>query len=489
MKKHNLSWLWGSMLMLFLFALPLVLLRPAAPGDVTDPWKTVPVHRDHLDHRAFFSEPLTDPRDATRACLSCHETAARDLMATGHWKWEGEEVDVPGRSGKIRVGKKHLINNFCIGIRGNWTTCVSCHAGYGWDSDTYDFTREENVDCLICHDWTGTYVKGEGGLPPADVDLLQVARSVGYPKRENCGICHIYGGGGEGVKHGDLDQTLVNPAAEVDVHMGRADMLCIDCHRTDRHRIAGTSFSVSITHDNPLFCTDCHPDVPHRDRRINTHLASVACETCHISTYAKRAPTKTEWDWSRAGNPDRPDDVHTYLKIKGEFVYEENVVPEYRWFNFTVQRYLLGDPIDPETPTDLNRPLGDLNDPAAKIWPFKIHRATQPYDRVHRTLLQPVTSGDGGYWHDFDWAKALRLGAETTGLPFSGEYGFARTRMYWPLSHMVSPKEQALQCCDCHSTGRRGRNRMDWAALGYPQDPIHTGGRLTNRQLQSEESR
>jgi len=37
----------------------------------------------------------------------------------------------------------------------------------------------------------------------------------------------------------------------------------------------------------------------------------------------------------------------------------------------------------------------------------------------------------------------------------------------------VQPKEQALQCYDCH--GENGR--MDWAALGYFGDPMTWGGR------------
>jgi hypothetical protein len=45
--------------------------------------------------------------------------------------------------------------------------------------------------------------------------------------------------------------------------------------------------------------------------------------------------------------------------------------------------------------------------------------------------------------------------------------------MFWPLTHMVVPKEKALGCTDCH--GDRGR--MDWKALGYAGDPISTGGR------------
>jgi hypothetical protein len=45
--------------------------------------------------------------------------------------------------------------------------------------------------------------------------------------------------------------------------------------------------------------------------------------------------------------------------------------------------------------------------------------------------------------------------------------------MYWVLSHMVAPKEEALQCHDCHGAD----SRMDWAELGYYGDPIRWGGR------------
>ncbi len=68
---------------------------------------------------------------------------------------------------------------------------------------------------------------------------------------------------------------------------------------------------------------------------------------------------------------------------------------------------------------------------------------------------------------------AAKLGSEAAGLPYSGQYGFAPTKMYWTLSHLVQPKEEALQCTDCHSEN----GRMDWEALGYYGDPMNWGGR------------
>ena len=75
-----------------------------------------------------------------------------------------------------------------------------------------------------------------GGYPAEGVDLLAVAQSVGTPTRENCGGCHFDGGGGNGVKHGDLDESLIFPPESVDVHMGGNDFQCVDCHQTEDHR-------------------------------------------------------------------------------------------------------------------------------------------------------------------------------------------------------------------------------------------------------------
>ena len=43
------------------------------------------------------------------------------------------------------------------------------------------------------------------------------------------------------------------------------------------------------------------------------------------------------------------------------------------------------------------------------------------------------------------------------GLPYSGEYGFVETIMYWPVNHMVAPKDQAVGCAECHVRGDEGR--------------------------------
>ena len=380
---------------------------------------------------------------------------------------------VEGRDEPISTGKKTTINNFCIGIRGNWSSCTACHAGYGWEDETFDFENTANVDCLVCHDSSGGYLKSKSGLPAEGVDLLASAKSVALPTRSNCGGCHFRGGGGNAVKHGDLDDSLLYPDESLDVHMGRYDFQCIDCHQTTDHVITGRSITVSVDMQNQIACTDCHQETLHADARINAHTGTVACQTCHVPRVAIKEATKTHWDWSEAGDETREENTHEYLKIKGSFIYEKNLKPEFRWFNGLADRYLLGDTLEAGDVTALNRPRGDISDPNARIWPFKIHIAVQPYDRQNNYLLQPVTSGQGGYWKEFDWDQALQLGAEVTGMDYSGDFGFTTTTMYWPQTHMVAPKTEALQCQACHCED----GCLDWESLGFPGDPIKWGSR------------
>ena len=136
-------------------ALLLILLPAEGSPPRDDPWARVPVSPNHVDHKGFYPEPFADAHAVTKACLHCHPDSAKEVMATSHWNWAGQIVKLPGREEILAVGKRNLINNFCIGIQSNWPRCTSCHAGYGWKDDSFDFTNELNVDCLVCHDTTG----------------------------------------------------------------------------------------------------------------------------------------------------------------------------------------------------------------------------------------------------------------------------------------------------------------------------------------------
>jgi len=433
--------------------------------------------------------PFATPMAVTQKCLECHDTAAHDIMQTSHWTWELAQ-DLTGQ-GNVYRGKKNAINNFCISINGNWARCTSCHIGYGWKDGSFDFTDQSRVDCLVCHDTTGTYVKpgpaagmpagytGNEKLDGKPVDLVAVARSAGNPNRGNCITCHGYGGGGNNVKHGDIDSSMEMPGKELDVHMGSdgQNFTCQACHTTNQHDIKGNAMVVSPGGKNHIACTDCHDQEPHRETLLNKHMDTVACQTCHIPEFAKEIPTKLAWDWSTAGKDkvEVETDAYgkeTYHKNKGNFIWGKDVVPTYAWYNGKGGAYLPGDIIDPARVTKLSWPEGDIDDMKAKIYPFKVHKGNQIYDTKHNYLITPKVFGKKGdpdaYWVNYDWQKAAAAGMKATGLDFSGEYGFAPTEMYWRINHMVVPAANALGCLDCHGDS----GRLDWQALGYKADPM-----------------
>jgi octaheme c-type cytochrome (tetrathionate reductase family) len=421
-----------------------------------------------VDHKKFavLNEKFSSPQEVTETCISCHTERHLEVMQSNHWNWEREEY-IEGR-GIVSIGKKNVVNNFCIGIEGNEQSCAKCHIGFGMTNTGFSYTDAKNIDCLVCHDKTETYVKGNdlAGLPDPSLDLNLISQNVGKPKRSNCGVCHFFGGGGNNVKHGDLEKSMFEPSRDVDVHMAveGANMECIACHTTEKHNILGKMYSLSSMNRNRGLCEDCHTQNPHYADILNEHTVKVACQTCHIPTYAKVNATKTSWDWSTAGRlrnglPYEEDDAdgnHTYLSIKGSFEWGKNLKPEYVWFNGTADHYLLGEVFDDTTKAlKINTLNGSYNDFDSKIIPVKIHRAVQPYDPVLKVLIQPKLfadkKGEGAFWQDFNWRRASEVGMKDVSLDFSGEVGFMRTEMYWPVNHMVSTKELTVQCNECHT--------------------------------------
>jgi octaheme c-type cytochrome (tetrathionate reductase family) len=425
-----------------------------------------------VDHSLFpqLKKKFVKPQEVTAACISCHNGRAAEVMHSTHWNWD--RIEYVAGKGIRGVGKKNVLNNFCIGISGNEQSCNKCHIGYGYANAKFNFNDSLNVDCLACHDNSSTYIKAVGGagMPDVSVNLNFVAQHVGKPLRADCGTCHFFGGGGNNVKHGDLEKSLFDPSRGVDVHMASdgLDMQCVDCHTAAKHQMLGKMYSVSSMNRNRVECEQCHSTMPHTDDIINKHTLKVACQTCHIPIYAKVNPTKLHWDWSTAGKlkngqPYAETDssgTDVYMSIKGSFVWGKQLKPNYVWFNGTASHYLVGDTFDPSKPVKMNELHGNYVDPDSKIYPVKIHRANQIYDVENKYLVQPKTvstkQGDGGYWAEFNWPRAAEEGMKLVNLPYSGKYGFTETEMYWPINHMVSPKNQTVKCTECH-TRENGR--------------------------------
>ncbi|MDU8926280.1 tetrathionate reductase family octaheme c-type cytochrome [Alisedimentitalea sp. MJ-SS2] len=448
------------------------------------------------DHSKFaeLEGPFATGPDVTKICLSCHTEAASQIHQTKHWNW-----DVVNPASGERLGKRNVINNFCGSIVSNEPRCTSCHIGYGWKDDTFDFAAQENVDCLVCHDQTGKYRKfpagaghpvyepkewpGGSGRFIEPVSLAEVAKNVGPTSRRTCGTCHFLGGGGNAVKHGDLDMSLLEPGKYLDVHMSpdRLDFTCSKCHGGDNHLVQGSRYTTNAkdlsgidipgrTDGSRATCESCHGLTPHSasaNAKLNDHTDVLACQTCHIPAFARGGyPTKMWWDWSTAGEttPEgKPvkrhdeDGLEIYSGMKGDFAWGDHVVPEYRWFDGTVDYTLFGDQVTGDELVEINDYGGKPGDDKSRIWPFKVMRGKQAYDVGNQTLAVVHTFGkdDTAFWTNYDWDKAVEAGMKAAGAEYSGELGFVETEMAWPISHMTAPKEDALECEACHSAKSR----------------------------------
>jgi len=456
-------------------------------------------------HIGYFVE---HPYEGTESCLDCHGNIGDDLLTTGHFKWEGVAANIEGFEGGVH-GKNDVLNNFCIAVPSNEARCTQCHIGYDYKDAAYDFGDREKVDCLVCHDQTATYAKAKtsAGNPETGVDLQLVAQSVaensGVPTIDNCIDCHAKAGGGDNVKHGDLSMSMANTTREFDVHMGTdgANLECVACHQVERdsegnmlsHGIGGMPYH-SVDEGVMKQCDDCHGD------RFNIHAGtsvestigrpghdSLACQACHIPAFARNTSTKVEWYWEEAGQNVDPIPVDpatgrpTYDKKKGTFVWANDVRPTLRYFNGKWEKFLINENDQYESlPAVLANPVGDYNDPNAMIYPFKKMIGNQPADANNNTILVPHLFGTAGgpnpYWGKYDWNLALQDGAAVTGQTYTGTYEFVDTEMYLTVNHEVAPKEQAYgmggTCVDCHTD-----DQIDWAGLGWSDDPILGGER------------
>ncbi len=402
-------------------------------------------------HKGYFTE---NPYTGTSQCLTCHGKIGDDVMKTAHWKWEGTVSGIKGFEGTIH-GKKDLLNNFCLAVPTNEGRCAQCHIGYGWGDKNFDFGNPKNIDCLACHDQTGTYQKVATpnlanpplvGGPVPTVDLQKVAQSVGQnggvPPRSTCVFCHARAGGDDNVKHGDISTRMgyakaTDPAADPktylsrseDVHMGfdptatgtqkkGGDMACVECHQVKKdasghmidHGIGGFMYH-SVDEGVMKDCTDCHSASIHVGTSVESIVSShdrLACQVCHIPAFARKVATYVDWRWSLAGSTTPPAECAaepkgvdakgglrvTYLQMKGCFTWGTSVRPTLRYYDGKWNRIIVGFNDKYTTqPVDLGSPSATYRDPAAKIYPFKKMTGNQVADKNNKTMFVPHLYG------------------------------------------------------------------------------------------------
>jgi hypothetical protein len=399
-----------------------------------------------------------DEYRGAETCLACHQQEGEDFVTSVHNTWMGEATHVVGKEGEP-TGKLVGINDFCISVKSNEALCGKCHAGYGLPE--YDFSVEK-IDCLICH---APNYKKTASCPDPSIDATAAARNVGPPTREMCLRCHALASGGDNNKRGNLELAMgaADVPRDLDVHMS-ANMACQDCHTFVNHHVSGRGMDLRVDDtDVPVTCNDkrCHGREPHAEGSMyNKHTDRLYCTACHVTAYGKVQTVELSRDW---------EDTHLG---KGNLyqlttVRESNPAPIHVWWNRMSEIVDLADPVvrGDDGAVMMAKPVGEIGDPASKIYAARFHRGRQSWDGTYLLPYRHQTVKETG-----NMTQAIFVATGKIYDPVQ----YVDTARYLGLFHGVSPKGDALTCKDCHED-----HVIDFEALGYDVEKDASGNLIS----------
>jgi hypothetical protein len=317
------------------------------------------------------------------------------------------------------------------------------------------------------------------------ITIVEAARTVHLTNRATCLRCHAYASGSDGGKRGDLSSVTVNPPLSSDIHMSPAgqDFTCAACHDAGDHRVRGRGLDLRPNDvDQRFTCEHCHSDRPHEDyaarngASLDLHSGRVACQSCHIPTFAKDVSTEMARDWLQPFYS--PSACSGQGGWKPEEHRQSDVVPTYRWFDGTSNVYQLGQvaQLNDDGEYELGAPNGDVTTAGAKLYPMKEHRSISAR---HDETGQMIPHSTFAYFTSGDYDLAVRDGMGQVGL--SGDYTIVPVHTFQTINHGVESDHNALQCGQCHDEPdyAGGPLRLDLIGqLGYalkgPQSAVCT---------------
>jgi len=353
-------------------------------------------------------------------------------------------------------------------------------------------------------------------MAPMALTTLEAAQNVHLTTRKSCLNCHATAAGGDGTKRGDLAKEVANPSIAIDMHMSPAgeNLSCADCHSETLpdgtgHRLRGRGLDLRPNDVAERFtCESCHTEPPHGDfsntnpGSKDRHATKIACQTCHIPSYAKAAVgTEVLRDWQD------PHPSAAACNGRGGWLPREDkgglgnasLTPSYAWFDGTSEIYYLGESLDnvPTVPLDatvaasfvggfqsgdpayvIGMPNGGVTDTSqdTKLYPMKEHWGKLARNDADNTLVGHSTF-EFFRTGSFCRAVAVGLGLDNVNDPdssvcngFPGDEEMppnttsVPVHTYQTINHGVETTDTALGCNDCHSTNARMDLQGD---LGY----------------------
>jgi hypothetical protein len=388
-------------------------------------------------------------------CQMCHGDMTEDVIHSVHYSWEGKMGHYSPVAGSIADINWLGMLNEDLNIPGG---CARCHVGSGaLPKQADEVTAEDRagIDCLICHspvyDTSLRFpVQDESGAWALTQDrTVLTARQAQRPSTENCLLCHQNVGGGPMLKRG-VDFAPVEDkhgeASKADVHAD-AGLACVDCHASQNHKVLGFGpdlWSRDLP-DQRLTCDSCHTSAPHTDPLLNNQHVRLDCRTCHVLGTGGLV----ERDWTAQPTYDPVTELYAPV----DDVREPNSVqPIYLWHN--------GQAALPNEPWP-----GSRSDLTARIQPFKLFQATAPVDASSE---QPIPLKLGLFYTQGDLEQAIAVGADESGMDYSGAWQPKELAVPLQISHGVVGKQYARLCQDCHVPD----GIMDFASMGYTPEEV-----------------
>uniref|UniRef100_A0A831UBH0 Cytochrome C n=1 Tax=Geobacter metallireducens TaxID=28232 RepID=A0A831UBH0_GEOME len=393
-------------------------------------------------------------------CEVCHPGKAKEFLNTVHWKHASKVDNVENLDPKQEYGMKNRIYTMCNGndivnnlkeipkppdAKGTkFSGCNTCHPGdHISDVGSTGPEAEAAIDCLVCHsrdyDFSkrAPYKNEKGNVVMGQDRSTKAALSIAKPTVKNCMTCHEAAGGGVLVKRGFAF------TAENDVHAAKG-MVCVDCHKTEKHRIPTGFDPNNWAHDGVrLSCEGCHTEKPHKEEAYNRHTARIACQTCHITrTGGTFAKDFTVWEKLSSG-------YYEPTTLRKE---ANETTPVYAWYNKTVANR-----------PDFIGPKGDRKDGKSRIYPFKIFQGKAYFNKKDGQLLAmdfapPMSTGDT--------LAGVASAAKIMGIKDYEPVPGWQT-VYFGSNHLVT-KSKALTCNNCHAPN----GVLNFRDLGYSAEEI-----------------
>jgi hypothetical protein len=202
----------------------------------------------------------------------------------------------------------------------------------------------------------------------------------------------------------------------------------------------------------------------HATTAINRHIGRVACQTCHIATYARNAADTAGDESTEVYRSWPAPEWNTALnRYEPTIARGGNLKPVYRFWNGTSWNYSVNEPawLDPVTGLyATSRPEGSIGEVMSKLYPFKYKKALQPIADSPNVLVALDTAV---YFSTGNYDSAVKAGLVNMGYS-SMSYWNVETDTYQLITHEVMPKGSALTCNQCHTAGA---TQMNLKSLGY----------------------